>query len=94
MLLFYEMPKSSVNLGDVELKLCRCEMALRGLNTRGLAQRAGVNMGLVQDLLCGHYSSWPVRAAINRALRRRIFKKPARVYRPRRTKGAKSEATT
>jgi hypothetical protein len=66
-----------------ELKLLRVEMILRDLDSRALAATAKVHVRTLQNLLSGQYHNWPIKAAVNRALHKRIFQKPARVYRPR-----------
>ena len=62
-----------------ELKLLRVEMILRDLDSRTLAAIAKVHVRTLQNLLSGQYHSWPVKAAVNRALQRRIFQQPAQV---------------
>ena len=69
-----------------EVKLLRVEMIVRELDARTLATTAKVHVRTLQQLLSGCYHSWPVKAAVNRALHRRIFQKPAKVYRPRKSK--------
>jgi hypothetical protein len=69
-----------------EVKLLRVEMIVRDLDAHSLAAKAKVHVRTLQNLLSGRYHSWPVKAAINRALHRRIFQKPAKVYRPRKPK--------
>ena len=66
-----------------EVKLLRVEMIVRDLDAKALAAMAKVHIRTLQNLLSGRYHSWPVKRAVNQALRRRIFQKPARVYRPR-----------
>ena len=69
-----------------EVKLLRVEMIVRDLDARALAARAKVNVRTLQNLLSARYHSWPVKRAVNEALRKRIFQKPAKVYRPRKAK--------
>jgi hypothetical protein len=71
---------------DAEVKLLRVEMIVRDLDARALAAMAKVHVRTLQNLLSGRYHSWPVKRAVNQALRRRIFQRPARVHRPRKPK--------
>jgi hypothetical protein len=69
-----------------EMRMLRVQMVVGGLDARTLAARAGVHVRTLQNLLCGAYRSWPLKARINVALGRRIFQKPSRTYRPRQQK--------
>jgi hypothetical protein len=80
------MMRGAHKFDAAEVKLLRVEMIVRDLDSLALAIKAKVNLRTLQNLLSGRYHSWPVKAAVNRALRRRIFQKPARVYRPRKPK--------
>jgi hypothetical protein len=80
------MTHDALKFDAAEVKLLRVEMILRDLDARALAALAKVHVRTLQDLLSGKYHSWLVKRAINEALRRRIFQKPARVYRPRKPK--------
>ena len=80
------MMRSAPTFDAAEVKLLRVEMIVRDLDAWALAARAKVHIRTLQNLLSGRYHSWPVKAAVNRALHRRIFQKPARVYRPRKAK--------
>ena len=80
--------RSARKIDVAEVKLLRVEMIVRDLDSRALAAKAHVNVRTLQNLLSGRYHSWPVKAAVNRAFRRRIFQKPLRVYRPRRKKAS------
>jgi hypothetical protein len=51
-------------------------MIRRGLNSRGLALRAGTSHRRIENVLALNDKSWPIRASINRALQKRIFQGP------------------
>ena len=80
------MMRNETNHDVAEVKLLRVEMIVRDLDARALAAMAKVHVRTLQNLLSGRYHSWPVKAVVNRALRQRIFQKPARVYRSRKPK--------
>jgi hypothetical protein len=63
---------------NIELDELRIEMIRRGLTYRQLAEIIGRDKQQVANVLTGNNPSWPIRAAINRALRKRIFCKSAR----------------
>jgi hypothetical protein len=85
------MMRGAPNCDAAEVKLLRVAMIVRDLDAHALAAKAKVNVRTLQNLLSGRYHSWPVKAAVNRALHQRIFQKPARTYRPRRTKDKHDE---
>jgi hypothetical protein len=68
---------------NVEADRCRIEMIRRGLTFRDLAAMVGRKPQQVANLLSGSNNTWPIRAQINRALRRRIFLKPKSARRRR-----------
>ena len=80
------MMRSEPKFDAAEVKLLRVEMIVRDLDAQALATKSRVHVRTLQNLLSGRYHSWPVKAAVNRALHRRIFQKPARVYRARKPK--------
>jgi hypothetical protein len=63
---------------NIESDSLRIEMIRRGLTYRDLAQIIGVVPQRVANVLCFSDHTWPIRRAINRALRMKIFRKPAR----------------
>jgi hypothetical protein len=69
-----------------ELDLLRIVMIQRGLTYRQVAALAGKTPQRIANVLSGSDGSWPIRAQINRCLRRRIFQKPAKGRRPRQPK--------
>lgn len=70
-------------LRGIEETQCRIEMARQGLSVGALAQRAKLNPRILTNVLCGSNRVWPPRRAINIALKKKIFSKPARVRRSR-----------
>ena len=62
----------------IEVKMLRLAMLNRDLSVGKLAQMARVGARRVTNVLSGSDTTWPIRAAINRALRESIFTKPAR----------------
>jgi hypothetical protein len=63
------------NLESDELRI---EMIRRGLTYRDLAKIVGTVPQRIANVLSYSDRTWPIRAAINRALRKRIFRKPLR----------------
>ncbi len=58
-------------------------MALQDLTPARLAALPGMkpfSNRRITNLLCGQDESWPIRSAINRALRHTIFTKPTAVH--------------
>ena len=86
MIMILQMMRAAPTFDVAEVKLLRVEMIVRDLDAWALATMAKVHVRTLQNLLSGRYHSWPVKAAVNRALQRRIFQKPARVCRPRKPK--------
>lgn len=62
--------------GGLESQSLRIEMAARGFKVGGLAKLAGLKRRIVSNVLTGNNAAWPPRAAINRALRKKIFHRP------------------
>jgi len=56
----------------------KVRMLQRRLTYKDLAQMAELNPRVVSNVMCGNDRNWPPRAAINRALKERIFSKPTR----------------
>ena len=68
----------------MELTALRIAMDRAGLNKSELAALPamnGFNAHRIKNVLCGQDTTWPIRAAINRALRVRIFEKPPTKHR-------------
>jgi hypothetical protein len=68
---------------NTSLDQLRIEMIKRGLGYRDLAALAGKSHRRIANVLAGNDRTWPIRAAINRALRSRIFSKPSNTRRRR-----------
>jgi hypothetical protein len=68
---------------NAELDLLRIKMIERGLTYRDLAAMAGKKPQRVANVLSGSDRTWPIRAAINRALRSKLFSKPKNTRRQR-----------
>jgi hypothetical protein len=56
----------------------RIEMIRRGITYRELAEMVGKGPQRVANVLAYSDRTWPIRAAINRALHKKIFRKPLR----------------
>lgn len=52
----------------------------RDLDAEDLHKMTKAPLCLVKHLLCGAYTSWPLKAKINSALKQRIFIRPAGAY--------------
>jgi hypothetical protein len=63
---------------NIELDELRIEIIRRGLTYKQLAQMTGRKPQQVANVLSGSNTSWPIRAQINRALRKKVFTKPLR----------------
>ena len=63
---------------NLESDLLRIEMIRRGLTYRDLALMVDTVPQRITNVLCFSDRTWPIRGAINRALRMKIFRKPAR----------------
>ena len=59
-----------------ELDLFRIELILRGLTYRDVAAMVGKKPQRIANVQSGSDRSWPIRAAINRALKQKLFVKP------------------
>jgi hypothetical protein len=62
---------------NLELDTLRIEMIRRGLTYRDLAALVKTQPQRIANILSGSDRTWPLRARINRLLRKRIFAKPA-----------------
>jgi transcriptional regulator with XRE-family HTH domain len=58
----------------IQLKV---RMLQRRLTYQDVADMAKLNARVVSNVMCGNNTDWPPRAAINRALREKIFKAPS-----------------
>jgi len=56
--------------------MLRVEMLRRGIDHRELAAMIGYPPCRTANLLCGADTTWPLRRAINKALKMKIFAKP------------------
>lgn len=63
---------------NLECDELRIEMIRRGLTYRDLARMVSVGAPRIANVLSFSDRTWPIRAKINQALRKRIFYKPAR----------------
>jgi hypothetical protein len=82
------MKRATRTVSGAELHELRVVMAQRGLDSVELARLAGVHPRTLQNTLAGNNPFWPVRAAINRALRQRVFDA---AYHPRRRRAASGQ---
>lgn len=73
----------TVKLGQAEIERLRLEMLARRLTSAGLAEKSGINIRVIQNLLAGNNHCWPPRRAINISLKRRIFINPPRPGAPK-----------
>ena len=59
-----------------EILTLKFAMLQRGLKSKALAAKAKLHVRVVHNVLAGNNKTWPPRAAINRALRSKIFQQP------------------
>lgn len=59
----------------METRAAKMALLSLGWTHRELAKRTGLSKSAVDQVLCGHYPSWPAKAAVNAALGREIFKR-------------------
>jgi hypothetical protein len=67
---------SARKIGDIEMRLLRIELGKRNLRVADLGKIIGYPQNQVTNALSASPPSWPVLAAINRALRQNVFIKP------------------
>ncbi len=60
---------------DADLQRLKWAMTQLGLKPGTLGRKCGVSPRRITDLLCGKDRCWPIRAAINKTLRIRLFTK-------------------
>lgn len=65
-----------------DLLVLKFMMLQRGIKTHQLADMAGVNRRVMRNVIAGTNTAWPPRAAINSALKSKVFQKPPTAYRP------------
>jgi alkylated DNA nucleotide flippase Atl1 len=61
---------------NLEADILRIEMIRRALTYRDLARMVGTIPQRVANVLSGSDRTWPIRRALNRVLRQRIFANP------------------
>lgn len=73
------MPLVNTSYGTAikaESRALKVLLIQRGMKHTALAEMVEYPPGQVANLLCGNSYSWPLRAAINKALQKKIFSKP------------------
>jgi hypothetical protein len=67
-----------IQADSVEILQLRRVMLEKRLTPAALGRLAKFNPRRISNVLCGTDATWPIRAAINRALQERLFSKPNR----------------
>jgi len=72
----------SIQADSVDTLQLRRVMFERRLSPATLGHMAKFNPRRISNVLCGTDETWPIRAAINRALGEKIFSRPAHARTP------------